>query len=117
MSTGSDRLSRELGLSKLQGSARALAEEAVRIKARLDALDKWITGKGPEDWFELGRQFGSEVTILINAPLAEARQQALALRAVVAELAKMQEEIKPAAVPSKADELAKKRADRLAQQG
>lgn len=109
MSAGSDRLARELGLSKLKGGPRALAEEAVRIKARLDTLDLWVNGKAEADWFEWGSRFGSEVTLLINAPLVEARQQAMALKAVLSELAKGEQAEKAEPAPSVADELKKRR--------
>lgn len=116
MSTGSDRLARELGVRGLTGAERALAEEAVRIKARLDSLERYIDGSA-EAWVDLANRLGRDVDLYINAPLSEARQQALALRSVLAELVKMQGgEKKPEPAPSKTDELKAKREERRAKQ-
>lgn len=114
MTAGSDRLAEELKVDTLRGAERALAEEAVRIKARLDSLDLWISGD-QSTWFDLANRVGNDVDLYINAPLGEARQQALALRSVLAELAKIQAAIQEPAKPadSKADELKKKREQRL----
>jgi len=116
MTTGSDRLAAELKVESLSGPARALAEEAVRIKARLDSLDLWISGDH-DTWFELAERWKGSPEVVINAPLVEARQQALAFRAVVSELTKLQAVQDPPAAPvtSTSDELRKRREERLAQ--
>lgn len=118
MSEGSERLHRELEIDKLTGSARVLAVEAVRIKNRLDGLEDWITGDS-DGWLRLSERFGDEVELVFAAPMVEARQQALALRAIIAELVKILGSDKvPAAPPaSKVDDLAQRRKDRLAGQG
>jgi hypothetical protein len=113
MSVGSDRLAQDLGVEKLSGPARVLAEEAVRVKARLDQLDGWIRGSH-KSWFVLGEALDGEVSLVINAPLGEARQQALALRAILESLGKMTAAEPVAALASKSDEIAAKRAARLA---
>src|SRR5690348_15706925 len=82
MTAGSDRLAQELKVDTLRGAERALAEEAVRIKARLGSLDLWISGDH-DTWFDLANRVGSDVDLCINAPLGEARQQALALRSEI----------------------------------
>lgn len=104
MSAGSDRLAEDLGVDKMTGAARALGEEAVRIKSRLDQLDGWVRGTA-KGWFVLGDLLDGEVSLVVNAPLGEARQQVLALRAVLESLAKMQA-AEPVAPPaSRADDL------------
>jgi len=113
VSTGSDRLAADLKVETLAGPERALAEEAVRIKARLDAIDLWISGDH-DTWFEVAERWKDAPELVLSAPLVEARQQALALRAVLSELVKMQgasaEPAQPAA--SKSDELRKRREER-----
>jgi hypothetical protein len=113
VSEGSDRLAADLKVETLSGPARVLAEEAVRIKARLDQLDGWIRGTH-KTWFVLGDMLDGEVSLVINAPLGEARQQVLALRAVLESLAKLQG-AEPVAPPvSLADDLRKRRDERMA---
>jgi hypothetical protein len=114
MSQGSDRLAEDLKVESLSGPARVLAEEAVRIKSRLDQLDGWIRG-AHKSWFVLGDLLDGEVSLVINAPLGEARQQVLALRAVLESLAKLQG-VEPVAPPaSKSDDLKRKREERRLQ--
>jgi hypothetical protein len=112
-------LAEDLKLDTLSGPAHALAEEACRIKARLDRLDQLIEGD-EADWFGLRRDAAHEdvAEVTINRPLAEARQQALALRAVLAELRAVQGKVEPEA-PSvdPADELAKARQAKRAAAG
>lgn len=111
MSESSELLAKDLNLATLTGPARVLAQEAVRIASRLDSLDGWIRGSH-KSWYVLGDLLDGEVSLVINAPLGEARQQALALRAVLESLGKLQG-AEPAAPPvSKADELKKRRDDR-----
>lgn len=116
MSLGSERLAEDLKVETLTGPERALAEEAVRIKSRLDALDLWISGDH-DTWFELATRWQGEAELIINAPLVEARQQGLALRSILAELARQGagEKVAPPA-PSKADELKAKREKRMREQ-
>jgi hypothetical protein len=118
MSEGSERLAADLQVETLKGAERALAEEAIRIKARLDTLDRWISGD-EETWFELANRLGRDVDLTINAPLTEARQQALAMRAVLSELVKLQgSQDQPAEPPRSAtDEIRKKREERRARLG
>lgn len=100
-------LADDLNVAGLTGPARALAEEACRIKARLDQLDAIIVGTD-DSWLDVQAVAG-DMELTINRPLAEARQQALAFRAVLAELRAVQgvapsEPAAPVADP--ADELA-----------
>lgn len=107
-------LAKDLNLEVLTGGARALAEEACRIKARLDKLEAIITGDDGS-WLDVKEQAG-ELEVVINRPLAEARQQALALRAVLAELRAFQgvKDASPPAAADPADELAAARAAKRA---
>jgi hypothetical protein len=58
--------------------------EACRIADRLDKLDAQLRG---EDWLRfLADEAGSEVSVVVDKVLAEARQQATALKQIVAEL-------------------------------
>jgi hypothetical protein len=113
VSESSDRLAEDLKLATLTGPARVLAQEAVRIASRLDSLDGWIRGSH-KSWYILGDLLDGEVSLVINAPLGEARQQALALRAVLESLAKLTDSVPVAPPASKADELKKKREERRA---
>jgi hypothetical protein len=63
---------------------RVLLEEACRIADRLDRLDAIIEGRA--DW--LRQDFGKEqeVQVSVDNILAESRQQATALRGLIAEL-------------------------------
>lgn len=104
-------LADDLNLAGLSGPAHALAEEACRIKARLDRLDLLITGD-EASWYDLRLEAANAdvAEVTINRPLAEARQQALALRAVLAELRAVQGKTEPAApTVDAADDLAGKR--------
>jgi len=66
----------------------ALTEEACRIKERLDRLEAIISGTDP-GWMDIQLTDGT-LEVIVNRPLAEARQQALALRAILAELRAIQ---------------------------
>jgi len=107
-------LAEDLNLEALNGGAHALAEEACRIKARLDKLEAIITG-GDDSWLNVQERAG-ELEVVVNRPLAEARQQALALRAVLAELRAFQgvKDAPPPAAADPADELAAARAAKRA---
>jgi hypothetical protein len=66
---------------------RVLIEEACRIVDRLEKLDRLLTGDA-ESWIDLISKRGDPelAEVVINAPLAEARQQALALKQIFTEL-------------------------------
>lgn len=72
------------GLSPIH---RRLVLEAARIVDRLDRLDLLI-GTGEDVWarLELPRTGDGDIRVVLNGPMAEARQQALALKAIAAEL-------------------------------
>ncbi len=62
----------------------ALLREACRTADRLRALDAQLNGDGP--WLELLTENGRTFVVVVTEPLREARQQAMALKALVAEL-------------------------------
>jgi hypothetical protein len=72
--------------AKLEPLHRALLVEACRIADRLDRLDAMLEGR--EDWVRLQARNddATEVTVIVDQLLSEARQQATALRGLVAEL-------------------------------
>lgn len=92
----------------------ALQVEAGRIRARLDTLNAILAGS-EDEWLGIQQSLNSEVaTVTINAPLAEARQQALALATItktLAALADIDEGKEPATTP--ADEVAAARERKL----
>lgn len=95
----------------------ALELEATRIKARLDELAKQIDGD-PSAWLKIQERLGGDVAeVLIDKPLAEARQQATTLAGIVRAL----DGTAPAEAGGKApsadpgDEFSKRRAEKLAQ--
>lgn len=64
---------------------RVLLYEACRIADRLDRLDAMLAGR--EDWVRLQSRDGDAAfVVVVDALLAEARQQASALRGLVGEL-------------------------------
>ncbi|MGA4726283.1 hypothetical protein ACPB67_02585 [Micromonospora taraxaci] len=72
---------------ELKPAERVLAEEACRTTDRLDVLDRIL--RGDEDaWMRLhsANEDGSIVKVVLNNALAEARQQQVALKALLAEL-------------------------------
>jgi hypothetical protein len=72
-------------LSDTVGPAhRVLLDEACRIADRLDRLDALLAGRD-DGWLRLSYE-GDQVTVVVDALLAESRQQATALRGLVAEL-------------------------------
>lgn len=110
--TRAERLAQELGVEKLTGAARALADEAVLITGRLESLDRILAGS-EDEWLGIQQRLGSDVaTVTVNAPLAEARQQAVALRAILESLAKLTGKEQVQAPASSVDEVAKRRAER-----
>jgi hypothetical protein len=65
---------------------RVLLLEACRIADRLETLDRQLHG---HDWLRFRHdESGAEVTVHVDRVLAEAREQATALRGIVADLAK-----------------------------
>jgi hypothetical protein len=92
----------------------ALETEYARLKARADTLERILAGS-EDEWLEIQRRLGSEVAeVTINAPLAEARQTALAMATVLKTLTALgagQEGEVPAADPG--DEVARRREERL----
>lgn len=114
MSERAERLAADIKRDTLTGIARALADEAVLIVARLEQLDRILDGDA-DAWLGIMQKLaGSDVAdVTINAPLAEARQQATALKGLLSELAKTLGQDVPVAAPaSKSDELAERRAER-----
>lgn len=70
-----------------------LLVEACRIADRLDVLDRQLHG---HDWLRFHHdESGAEVTVYIDRVLAEAREQAIALKGIVAELTKPGAAAKP----------------------
>lgn len=65
---------------------RPMAVEACRIADRLDTLDRQLAG---HDWLRFRHdETGVEVTVYVDRVLSEAREQAVAYKAIAAELAK-----------------------------
>jgi hypothetical protein len=102
-------------------AACALIEEACRIVDRLDKLDRLLSGDA-ESWIDIVEARGNPelAELVINAPLAEARQQALALKQIFTELRQMgvlvasESGAKTKAKGGDDDELAARRKARLA---
>lgn len=65
---------------------RQVLDEACRLADRLDRLDHALENKGT--WLRYETTDGGDVVITIDSVLSEARQQALALRALLADLTK-----------------------------
>jgi hypothetical protein len=73
---------------ELTAGNAVLAEEACRIKDRLDTLDKLLSGD-KATWFSLRdahREGEDVIHVVVNSVLSEARQQANVLRQIVAGL-------------------------------
>ena len=79
-----DRLLREVRVG-LRPAQVILLEEAARIVDRLDRLDDILTGDRQE-WLRLRLEDSGDITVIVNGPLAEARQQAATLKAIISEL-------------------------------
>lgn len=107
------RLWQEEGGDKLTGGRRVLLEEACRTVDRLDRLDAILNG-GSGEWMRFRvSEDGTEVTVTLDRALAEARQQATALKQIVAEL-RQGAAVEPETGGSVIDQLAARRAQRLA---
>ena len=65
---------------------RVLLDEACRIADRLDRLDELLAGR--ETWASVVTEDGGEVRLVIDGLLGESRQQATALRGLLAEVVK-----------------------------
>lgn len=91
--------------------------EACRIRDRLDKMARLLRGDA-QDWLELQEIKGHEgiAEIVIDKSLSEARQQALALKGLLAELRQMRggKLGRSSSGGSIADDLAAKRAQRQA---
>lgn len=106
--------------STVTGAARVLLEEACRVADRLDKLADYLDGR--EDvWcrFHARNEDGSVVEVVIDAALAEARQQATALKLILADLRSSSGSGKAGSSPAKTgvsgrDELKARREDRRA---
>lgn len=95
-------------------AAQVLLEEACRIADRLDRLDAVLSGDR-DAWMRFHvSDDGAEVTVVVDKPLSEARQQAVALRQLVAELRQGTAEKPSGQEGSIVDQLAARRAARLA---
>lgn len=71
---------------ELRPTERVLLEEACRIADRLDRLDAFLTG-ADDAWLRWQvDESGTEVTVVVDRALSEARQQQMALKGVLAEL-------------------------------
>lgn len=109
------RLWADMGGDKLVGGRRVLLEEACRIADRLDELDRLLSGDA-EDWLGIVEDKGNpdRQILVIDKPLAEARQQATALKQIVAELRQGSAVAEPEQGGDILDQLAARRAKRLA---
>lgn len=115
MSDRADRLASALKIETLDGPARTLAEQAVIITRRLEMIDDQLSGRD-NSWWYIRQRVPDHVEIKISGPMAEERQQAIALGVVLDKLARELSKEQGAA-PSEdiADELARRRDERLAQ--
>lgn len=77
----------ELSAAGSSPGRRALAEEACRITDRLDKLERLLEGTA-SDWIDIIEARGDDdrLMVVVDKPLAEARQHALALKAIITEL-------------------------------
>jgi len=117
--TRAERLAADLKTETLSGAARVLADEAVRITRRLERLDAQLEGD-QDAWLHLTVNLPETVAeVQVDKALAEARQQALALKGVLAELRAIQGDAgkheAPPAPSGGADDLAEARRKRLEQ--
>jgi hypothetical protein len=83
-----------------------LVLEAARLADRLDELDNIIQGKGVLNLMQFRLDFPENedepytVEVKFQTPLAEARQQAIALTTILSKLAPADAAAKPSAVPA-----------------
>jgi hypothetical protein len=117
MGKRAEALARDIKRDTLTGIARALADEAVLTVERLEHLDATLQGD-PAAWLGIVSRMPPTVAeIVVNAPLAEVRQQAMALKALLAELSKVIDVAGGVPKVDVVDEMARARAARLASQG
>lgn len=109
------RLWRQSKPAHLPPAQRLLLEEACRIADRLERLDAILRGD-ERDWMRFQPDItGTVVRVVVDSVLAESRQQALALKALVSELRQGAATAQPSkSEESGLDELARKREERLA---
>jgi hypothetical protein len=88
----------------------ALVLEICRTADRLDRLEVILSGAGNE-WITFKEKQNGDVIVVIDSALTEARQQALAMRALMADIKKVPVE-KPEQGGGVVDELKKRRATR-----
>ena len=114
LGTRGRRLWRDLDADNLPPAQRTVAEEACRLADRLDKLDDILRGDETV-WmrFHSLNEDGSIVKVVLNTALAEARQQQVALKQLVAELRQSKAET-PKQEASLEDELAAARRRRAA---
>lgn len=107
---------RKLITSDTDPRTRALLVEAARTADRLDDLDRIIRGKGVLQLlrFRLRDDDGRVAVVAFDGVLAEARQQAVALRALLAQLGVPKVEAVTVERRSRVDELRARRAARAA---
>lgn len=86
----------------LPPAQRVLLEEACRIADRLDTLDDFLDGRR-DSWmkFHARNEDGSIVEVVVDKALGEARQQATALKQLIAELRAAGGAAKPAPTTGK----------------
>jgi hypothetical protein len=108
------RLWQEEGGDGLAGARRVVLEEACRLVDRLDRLDAIVNGRD-RAWLTLElAEDGLTVEVVVDKLLSESRQQQLALKQLAAELRQGASADKPAAGGGALDQLAARRAARLA---
>lgn len=102
----------------LDTARRILLDEACRLTDRLDALARLMAGDGETwAWIRAGRDDDAPSQLVINSAMSEARMTATVLRQIVSELSPSAAngDAVPAADGSVSDDLAKRRASRLAE--
>lgn len=109
------RLWDDMGGDDLAGGRRVLLEEACRIADRLDGMHRILAGDA-RDWLSIVEAKGDpdRQELVIDKVLSEARQQATALKQLIAELRQGGGAEEQDQGGSILDELAAKRAQRLA---
>lgn len=107
------RLWEEEGGDGLTGTRRMVLEEACRLVDRLDRLDAILSGRD-RAWLSLELADDGTVEVVVDKVLGEARQHQLALKQLAAELRASGGTAKPAQEGSILDQLAARRAQRLA---
>ncbi|MGN9802052.1 hypothetical protein [Micromonospora sp. L32] len=107
------RLWEEEGGDSLTGARRVVLEEACRLVDRLDRLDAIVNGRD-RAWLTLETDDAGGITVVVDKLLSEGRQQQLALKQLAGELRAGGGAAKPATGGSILDQLAARRATRLA---